>query len=701
MTKLKLTTISLCVASALCAQNLPPENHYEITVTANKMSEKLHEVPQSITVIDEETIEEKGIKDISGIMEQIPNLTGFVFHGIGANFRGLNGSSFTENNPIVVYIDGIPSTNKYSFDVALANAKRVEVLRGPQGAMYGKDAIGAVINIVTKNPRDIVSGSVGLEYSSHNTFTGKFNISAPIIEEKLYFGINAEGTKSDGWIENTYKDDNKADAHHNAKVGAYLLAHINDRLKIRLNASFGDDKKDKIFHYGYQGNINIDDIKRKDAEKHAWDYDESEKIKSNSQALNISYDFDDYRLSSTTTHKQTKSDATYDADFGTQDVYKGLYHGSDQENQEFTQELRMSNKDDKIKWVGGLYFDKSKVKWTPQFMQMPIPLDPANPGVLTNSMIAGYSKQDYKSAAIFGQVKFPIVSKLDLTLGGRFQKIKKTSDNDFYFYPVNSPKPSSPMHHLELEKTWNAFLPKLALSYKINDNLMPYFSVSKGYMPGGFNQFPDQGGAKENTFEPQISTNYELGLKGAYQNFSFTASVFKMFIKDIHIYKVVNGSWQTDNAKKAHSQGAEFNFNYLPTNEFEISGAFGLIDAKYDDYDIGTKKLDGENIEVTPKFSANLGLAYYHKSGVYGRVDARALGKTSYYNSGMQKMEKIGNAYFADVKLGYRVGDFDIYGFVKNISNTKRISSYQNTGEVVLANFNEPRTFGLGVKYEF
>jgi outer membrane receptor protein involved in Fe transport len=91
-------------------------------------------------------------------------------HGNSMNFRGLNTSMFTSNNPVVIYIDGVPYSDRYGFDASLANVKRIEVLRGPQGTLYGKDAIGGVINIVTKDPGNEFQGKVGAEYGSFNYF---------------------------------------------------------------------------------------------------------------------------------------------------------------------------------------------------------------------------------------------------------------------------------------------------------------------------------------------------------------------------------------------------------------------------------------------------------------------------------------------------------------------------------------------------
>ena len=166
----------------------------DITVTANKMEEDLQKVPQSVTVISEAELEEKGIRNVIDVIREIPNMSGVTtgHHGSPVSFRGLNPSMFTNNNPVVVYIDGVPQSGKESFDASLANAERVEVLRGPQGSIYGKDAIGAVINIVTKKPENEWAGKIGAEYGSYNHMRGVFNAGGALLQDKLFLGINGQ-----------------------------------------------------------------------------------------------------------------------------------------------------------------------------------------------------------------------------------------------------------------------------------------------------------------------------------------------------------------------------------------------------------------------------------------------------------------------------------------------------------------------------
>ena len=142
---------------------------------------------------------------------------------------------YSNNNPVVIYIDGVPFINRYGYDASLVNVERVEVLRGPQGTLYGKDAIGGVINIVTKTPENKWHGKVGAEYGSNNFMQGMFNMNGSLIADTLYMGINGKYEQDDGWIDNIHPGlDSDYNQSEQQQFGGYLLFAPTDRLSARL-----------------------------------------------------------------------------------------------------------------------------------------------------------------------------------------------------------------------------------------------------------------------------------------------------------------------------------------------------------------------------------------------------------------------------------------------------------------------------------
>lgn len=689
----KIIVLSLVTYSILTANET--KKLEEIKVSANKIEENIQDVPQSITVIDEETIEQKGIKTIQDVIKEVPNMNGQNgLSGGTSSFRGLNASMFTNNNPVVIYVDGIPYYDRFDYDPSLADAEQIEVLRGPQGTLYGKDAIGAVINIVTKAPENKWKGMLQAEYGNDNTFNTKLNTSGALIDNKLFAGINGSFYHTDGWIENHYAGmDKDANKKNNRKTSGFLLYKPTDNLSAKLTIANNYSQKNFFDGMTTDGTIAINNLSRDNAKNANFDVPTIEKSKVNSQVLNLTYELEKVKFDSTTTHKKADIDGDYDSDYISQTASDGLNQYNYTDLETYTQEFKLSSKNQDIKWVTGLYFDKEDRQ------QGPYGQDMSYMGGVYSANVN--SDANNKTHAVFGQVMIPFLEDFELTLGGRYQKIKKDINGIATTTWNGSPMGANGSFG-KWEKTWNTFLPKAALSYKINDNLTTYASISKGYMPGGFNYFVNDLNNKEaNMFDPQTSINYEIGTKYIGDSFALNTAIFRMDIEDIHIYKTVGVNFITDNAKKAHTQGVELDGTYFLTENLSISGSLGLIQAKYDDYDNGNRKYNGEKIENTPSYTASLGVSYLADSGLYGRVDFNARGKTNYFDGANEKMVEADGAIISNAKIGYKLKNLDIYSYITNITDEEYVTFYQSKQGLAMAGFNEPRRFGVGAIYKF
>lgn len=677
-----------------------------ISVTANKIEEDIKDVPQSITVIDETLIEEKGIKDVIDIIDTIPNIDWISTGGHARKFvnvRGLNTSVFTSNNPIVIYVDGVPYSDSYGFDLSLANIERVEVLRGPQGTLYGKDAIGGVINVVTKQPTNEWTGKAGVEYGTNNYRELKFNANGALKEDQLYLGVNGQYRADDGWITNNYPGSEKdANKFLDRRLSAYLLWQPTEEFSSRLTIS--NDYTDSFGTDGYfilNGTGSLSDFSREVAENQNYVFDTNEELKINSQSLQLSYDLGNATIASVTTHRDQKMEAIYNFD----DLNNTLgsfgpapFQFDNQDRETWTQELTLkSNNSVGLRYVAGVYLDTSDREQGPYGQEF------------FGNNVNAESNTDSDTAAVFGQVIYPVTERLDLTLGGRYQRIKKKIDLDFLYN-------RNPLNTLDGDRNWSKFLPKAALNYRVNNNLSVYGSYSKGYMPGGFNFFaasptftPGPLPLEDNVFDPQISTNYEIGLKSQTDNMTLGLALFYMDIKDIHVYTTDDlGNFFTDNAQEAHSKGIELEVTYQVTNELKVNASVGLIDAEYDKYDAGGGvNYDGEDVEQTPDYTVNLGLAYYNPNGFYGRTDLKMIGESSFFDSGRQTFPTRDSYKTVDARVGYLWGDWEVYAFAKNLTDEEFVTGYRSInfgpmlGMFSGVSFNDPRTIGAGVKYEF
>ncbi len=665
-----------------------------ITVTANKVEEDITDVPQSITVIDDEVLKEKGIEDIAGIINEIPNMNFDSGVGEGVNFRGLNKSFFTSNNPVVIYIDGVGYSNSSGFDVSLNNVRRIEVLRGPQGTLYGKDAIGAVINIVTKEPENAWHGDVGAQYGSYNAMNGSFNVNGSLIQDKLYLGLNAGYQKDDGWITNDYTGNDEFDKKSNYNLGGFLLYKPTDRFSVKITLSDDHYEGYGLNCYTLPGAKDANAFNRDDAEHVLVDQEGFSETDSLVQSVHLSYEFDSMTLSSATTHRDVAFDSVGDRDNMANTVNDGLVGFKNTDIETWDEELRLSSRNTEgVRWVVGAFFETEDVKKSPIGIQLP----------LFGSVYEKSWKSDAKSKtmAVFGQTMIPFLDNFELTLGARYQQIDKEMDSDMYFNPAGSH--SNLRYSLNTDKIWNSFLPKIALSYKLNSNWTTYTSVAQGYMPGGFNFFASSSVAEDNTFDPQQSTNYEIGIKGNLNRVRLAAAIFYMDIKDIHIrkYDSISDLYVTGNADNAHSLGAELELTYFPTDSVELTAAIGIIDAEYDDYDTGKTVFDGESIEKTPSHTARLGAAYFHPNGFYARGNVTSVGEFPYYDMTTATFREVSSYITADIKIGFRFKGYDIYAYCNNLFDEEYITNFNSTPIKSIAAFGDPRTFGIGVRYSF
>lgn len=695
-------SITIILSTAAWSEEIGPADYNleTIVVTANKMEEDLAKIPQSITVIDEAVLEEKGIETVNDLIREIPNMTACASPiTTGVRFRGLNPSIFTYDSPVVIYIDGVAHIGIQGFDASLVNVERVEVLRGPQGTIYGKDAIGAVINIITKEPENELQGKIGVEYGSNNLMRGRFNARGPLINDKLYLGINGQYSQDDGWIENEApgrdSDFNNAD---DRRCNLNLTATPTDRFTIRTSLTNEYIREYGVDGLGVPAGNSISDYSRADAEYVDVEVPTRQVTENNAQSLALTYDLGPVSLNSITTHKLLEFDASYDSDFGNNPLYDGLTQFWNYEDENWSQEVRLSSTGkDGFRWVAGLYFETGNYDQPRLGQQFPA-YDSSTYAFLGNFEMNAKSCSDTETSAAFGQVVIPFAQRFELTLGGRYQRIKKDIDLSLFYLPVGMSGPS--MYELKADKTWDAFLPKAALSWNFAGVWTTYAAYSKGYMPGGFNYVAMAGDAEDNCFEPQQSANYEWGIKGEFEHGSLAASVFYMDIEDIHVYKVegMGTMYVTDNARKAHSQGFELEAVYRPLEGLELSMALGIIKAEYDDYDTGISNYNGQTIELTPAHTICAGAAYLHPGGFYGRIDIYNQGKQYFYDNENMEFPEQDMYTLVDARLGCRLDDWDFCVYGRNLTDEDYLTGFSS---MRVLSFGDPRTFGVKMTYYF
>lgn len=666
----KVVLISVVLAFCLHADEV--KNLSDMTVTAQKTEENVQDVPISMSVFDEISIEDKQIENLEDLTKSVPNFSfdNQGWSGAGSpSMRGMFGAFHDFNSPVVVLIDGVPILSGAGMNTFINDIERIEVLRGPQGTLYGKNAEVGVINIISKKPTNETEGKVEAKFGNMNRREFNANASGAIIDNKLYIGVSALDTRRDGFIDNVCTGD-KAGDKETTYGKIYLRATPIDNLEISFINSFI-----KYHDKGAQMNaLNMPD------REVASDFDSFNKALTTLSSLKIAYDFsDDMKLESITSYKKMTDDSQQDWDFAnpTYAYYPGFtYHELRDSSDNFStlsQEFRLSGKYEKFDYLAGLYVDKDEVNFNSK-------------EVTTNYDIIGTIHS--KSLGVFTHLGYQWTDSFKI-IGGIRYDLDKKEDKE-----------------MDIKKDFSSVSPKLALEYQINDNSMVYTSVAKGYRAGGFDYRNPT--TSQRAFDQEELISYEAGIKNLFLdgNLMLNFNVFYMDIDDMQVQTPVSFyASYTSNAAKAKSKGVEIEASYKVTNALTFFANFGYNDTKFKDfkentYDqagniTGTADYDGNKNIYSPDYNYNIGAVYRNSWGLFARADLSGFGKTY---TDKENTNKIPNYEVVDAKIGYEAKSYEIYLYANNLFDKEHnIRGYENS----FINYSTPREFGVEFAYRF
>ena len=646
-----------------------------ITVTAEKRAEDIQDVPVSITAFTETELEDAGVETIADVINMIPNMIAeSSIQGLTtSSCRGIGPSTFTGKNPVVIYVDGVPLDDQSNYDADLFDIERVEVLRGPQGTLYGKNAIGGVINIISKKPDNILQTKLSGELGQNETYGMKGYINGPLIKDALFMGFSGKYRETRGFMKNDNPDQDYFDSEAMKSLKTVLRWLPSDRLEVDLHA-FMDLRRDGA------GNAIASDKVRYHENRDPDDKSNSDLFGS---ALNISYSAGFANFTSITTYKRSKYDYRNNNFYLNTSRFEATNRS---DSNALTQEFRIQSreKDNEFKWLGGLYYSNTEWRYDDYSV------------VFDTKAYYGYNTKynwpydlDEEIMAVFGQITVPLVSSLNFTAGLRYERTNKEMNYRHYDTRTDT---GALLSSVEWNRSdaWDALLPKGVLSWNVNKNSMLFASATQGYLAGGLNfNSDDRESAK---FDAQTSLSYELGAKTAWfdNKFFLNTTLFYVDIEDMHVWSNPEpGIYIASNAAKAHTQGVEIEARARPLPGFDIAASFGWIDGEYDDYkkDAATD-YTGKSLMQTPAYTCNLSVKYRHVSGFFARAEMEGYGSTYYDEANLIKRDPV-QLYRA--KIGYEASSWDIYCYCNNLLNEEYFSTMEYGNYTV----GEPRTLGI------
>lgn len=684
------------------------QEEYELetmTVTAQKREENIQEVPASITALSEIQIEDAGIKDIEDLVYYTPNLH-IVKSGNRIEQTPIIRGMYNRMNPnptVGVFVDGVSYSRHLAYDPDLCDIERIEVLKGPQGTLFGRNTEAGAIRIITKKPGNIWEGKASAGYGDYESQDCSATMRGPLIKDRLFFGISGKRYLSDGYYENDYLGTDDVEDRDDLSGRATLRWTPTDAWDIMLSTNW--DRCDD----GYGGFAPLEEMRHHTHHVNL-DYVGDLENDLNGQSLSLDYEGDWFRFTSITAHRDVDYDLDYDMDFTQFDMIRNYY---DMDHDQWSQEVRLASPKDSgpFKWLVGVYyldedFDTDCIfDWRQGFPEWWIP----------PYKTALKSEVDTENYAFFGQATYTLWEKLGLTAGLRYDHDKKEFKGTQFDTPdfMNAGVTS-----VKADKTFIEWLPKFAVDYRFTQDFMGYASISRGYTSGDFNSL--DASVLGVPYDREYSWNYEIGVKSSWLDRRLILNLAAFYIdwKDKQVF-IHTGALSNiiKNAAEATSLGFEIEALARPVRGLEIVGSFGYLDTEFDEftdpiYDqygakIGEKNYKDKELENAPEYSYNLAVQYryplFNSNTLFSRLELQGVGDF-YYDLDNEKKES--SYEIVNAKLGYegkyKGYGFDLYLWAKNIFDKEYGTAAWGTDQMGwFARAGDPQTFGVTLTVRF
>ncbi len=658
----------------------------EVIIDASKNNTKLQNIPIAASAVTAKKVDRLKLDNLTKLNAFVPNLF-MPEHGTRLNtYIYIRGIGVSKGEPSVgVYVDDIPYFDNGAVNFELFDIKKIEVLRGPQGTLYGRNTMGGLIKVYTEDPAWKNKGSLKLDYGNYNQIKAVAGYNLPI-SSKLAIISNAAYTHKDGFFTNAF-DQSKVDKL-DTYAGRFKSKYkINDRVNLKFLLNF-----EKSNQYGFPYAL----YNTETQQTGEINYNDPGKYDRNflSSGFNLNYKAHLFDVSISSSYQKLKDDYALDQDFTPQPIY---FVDMARNNQTGVQELNFKSKRNaKIKWIAGLFsFQRSLPK--------SVVADITTPHYAMR-ILKDYDQQ-ISGGAMFGQIDYPI-GKFVLSSGIRYdmESSRMTYNYDLKMHNHITHKDDF-THHLDFTQV----LPKFSISYAPTDNITTYTSATKGYKAGGFNATIER--PEDETFDPEYSWNYEAGIKTRFFDRKLTAN-FDVFYIDWKSQQVIQSvpsgrGVMTKNAGRSESKGVEFESAYKLNKNLNFGLAFGYTNAKFLDYKKNnTTDYSLNKLPLVPEYTTGLAANYNYflqKFGIKSLVfhaDYKYFGKF-YWDVDNLAYQKPYALLNTNITVNMKHFSLGIWG--KNLTNASYNRYYFRVATLnkSFAEPAQPLQFGLFLKAGF
>ncbi len=759
MHKTYLSTVSaLAALAALGATSVPVRAQTngqapsvglnEIVVTAQRRQELSQDVPIAVTPLPQDFLIENEIHTLEDLNATVPSFvtTNTVSYGAAPlSIRGIGGANgggnFFADEPVAVYVDGIYVSGLNFSTADLLDIGSIEVLRGPQGTLYGRNSTAGALLIKSARPTDEFEGYLRASGSSLDEWRITGAVSGPIVPGRLKARAAVQYSDRNGWGDNTFDgSDVAASEDFSARLSFELTP--NEDLTVNVVGEYLDRE-------AVPATIQVADlssvlaaspfVKRPDFSRVLDDNDfalndpnfvDSETFQ---VMVSINYDLGWASLDSITGYRDYDLTGAQDSDGTALTLFN---NNGDLSIKQWSQELRLtSNTDGRLSWIVGFYYIHNNSKMNPFLIRNFNALF----GVGTLAEFRAFQKLD--ALAVFADATYEITDRLSLTFGGRYSYEMKDFTNDLLVSILNGgtipPFAPPPLAGLTFaagdvfsdppafvsDDTWEDFSPRVVVDFKVTDDILAYASYSQGFKSGGFNAF-----GLAPSFDQEDLNAYEIGLKSdlAGNRLRLNIAGFYYDYSDLQVrLGVPTGGVEIANAADATVKGVEVEATAVPMEGLTLTGNVSYLDAEFDSgmlrrvpegvtFPIGAPiplevvDVSGNRLSRAPKWQTYLSGEYRFPVSTIGtagiQVSYRYQSNVFFLETNQtQPTFKSGGWNQVDLRLSLQSADerWEVAVFGKNITDDRHITQVTQLGSFPNAAINEPRKWGGQISVNF
>ncbi|WP_147112398.1 TonB-dependent receptor [Tateyamaria sp. syn59] len=702
----------LCATSILAITSLTIAAHAQSSddavdlgtlILGELQTRSVQDSSTSAVVESGEELEKRGDVDIYDVVERAPNVSttfgnkGFVLRGIQTN--GAVNNVQLNGTLVSVQVDGVALNNYQSTffgPYSTWDVGQVEILRGPQSTQQGRNALAGAVIINTRDPEFFKEYRFRAEVGSRNTQRLAFAINEPL-SDTVAVRFTAETNSTDGYVRSEPRDDNEYDARD---YEAY-------RAKLRWRPS---DRFDAVLEYSYTDSTGGEDYVR-EAERVSFDTaDAVEGSVHQNWGLSTRYDINGFWTLETQTN-------FYDQDYtrleGSVKPFQPgeSFRDFSGDSQTFEQDIQFKYESERVQGVFGLFYTKTEDS-------RPSRTDTD----LTLLGFPGFSDfrneeftTEVRNFAIYGEADIALADRLTLTIGARYDTEEFKFAQSVDFGPLLNGAAGIPDIGLTTgEKSFEAFLPKVGLTYDIDPDQSVSFTVQRGYRAGGVSSnfvetlIPGENFLSE--YDPEYSNNFELAYRGSFNNdrLRVAGNLFYTDWKDMQIS--VPGTqtgtpldplfnFDTVNAAKAELYGFELSVEAEPTDQLELFGNVGYTKTEFKSFISGSDDFTGNEFPFAPDWTASIGGRYTWDSGFSLAVDASYKAASFQDNANTYKDD---SRWLVNAHATYPINDNLTAGiYARNLFDEDYATARFQSADPTIIRVGEPRTIGAYIQAEF